>query len=100
MVERQQLAPHALFRPAGRCVHNTLIGPSGLGAHAAVLFESVWLGSQAFFLARVFNANIGAWNTASMTTMAYVCALCTSLCRLQADWTRTMHWTDPVWAQS
>ncbi len=46
------------------------------------LFESVWLGLQAFYGATAFNANIGAWNTASIANMAYVCALCTSLCRL------------------
>jgi hypothetical protein len=40
------------------------------------LFESAWFGSQAFDGATVFNANIGAWNTATMTTMGYVCALC------------------------
>ena len=39
------------------------------------LFESVWLGPQAFYQATAFNANIGAWNTASMKTMASVCAL-------------------------
>jgi surface protein len=33
-----------------------------------------WLGSQAFYSASAFNANIGAWNTASVTNMAYVCA--------------------------
>ncbi len=36
----------------------------------------MWLGLQAFFEAKAFNANIGAWNTASMTTMTTVCALC------------------------
>ncbi len=40
------------------------------------LFASVWLGPQAFNLASAFNANIGAWNTASMTTIVRVCALC------------------------
>jgi hypothetical protein len=45
------------------------------------LFESAWLGSQAFFYASAFNANIGAWNTASMTTMSSVCAVfCHRLC--------------------
>jgi hypothetical protein len=39
------------------------------------LYESVRLGSQAFKYASGFNANIAAWNTASMTTMASVCAL-------------------------
>ena len=33
-----------------------------------------WLGAQAFYAASAFNANIGAWNTASVSTMAYVCA--------------------------
>ncbi len=32
------------------------------------------LGSQAFSSASAFNANIGAWNTASVTTLSYVCA--------------------------
>jgi hypothetical protein len=40
------------------------------------LFESVLLGPQAFKYASAFNANIAAWNTAKMTTMASVCALC------------------------
>jgi hypothetical protein len=35
----------------------------------------VWLDSQAFNGATAFNANIGAWNTARMTTMDYVCSL-------------------------
>ncbi len=33
-----------------------------------------WLGSQAFNGAAAFNANIGAWNTAAVTTLSYVCA--------------------------
>ena len=32
------------------------------------LSASVWLGSQAFNLATVFNANIGAWNVLRVTT--------------------------------
>ncbi len=32
------------------------------------------LGSQAFSSAAAFNANIGAWNTASVTTLFAVCA--------------------------
>ncbi len=40
----------------------------------------MWLGSQAFYGATVFNANIGAWNTAAMTTMASVCALIAIAC--------------------
>ncbi len=40
------------------------------------LSESAWFGAKAFRGATVFNANIGAWNTASMTTMSYVCAVC------------------------
>ncbi len=33
------------------------------------------VGSQAFDYASVFNANIGAWNTASVTTLYQVCAV-------------------------
>jgi hypothetical protein len=40
------------------------------------LFESVWLGSQAFSFATTFNAKIGAWNTAKIANMASVCAHC------------------------
>ena len=31
-------------------------------------------GAQAFYSASAFNANIGAWNTAAVTTLAEVCA--------------------------
>jgi surface protein len=40
------------------------------------LFESAWSGAKAFHGATAFNANIGSWNTASITSMSYVCALC------------------------
>ena len=33
-----------------------------------------WLGAQAFYSASAFNANIGAWNTASVTSLNEVCA--------------------------
>jgi hypothetical protein len=33
-----------------------------------------WLGAQAFYSATAFNANIGAWNTASVSSMQSVCA--------------------------
>ena len=33
-----------------------------------------WLGAQAFRSASAFNANIGAWNTARVTTLYVVCA--------------------------
>jgi hypothetical protein len=36
--------------------------------------DRVWLGSQAFDGAAAFNANIGAWNTARVTTLDLVCA--------------------------
>ncbi len=40
------------------------------------LFESAWIGSQAFNEAKAFNANIGAWNTARIANMASVCSHC------------------------
>ncbi len=36
--------------------------------------DRVWLGSQAFYAANKFNANIGAWNTAKVANMGGVCA--------------------------
>ena len=33
-----------------------------------------WLGAQAFYSAAAFNANIGAWNTARVTSLSQVCA--------------------------
>ena len=33
-----------------------------------------WLGAQAFLLATAFNADIGAWNVAAVTTLTQVCA--------------------------
>ncbi len=33
-----------------------------------------WFGAQAFVYASAFNADIGAWNTASVTTLNSVCA--------------------------
>jgi hypothetical protein len=36
----------------------------------SVIVDRGWLGSQAFDLASAFNANIGAWNTARVTTLA------------------------------
>ncbi len=53
------------------------------GAHAsapthASAFPSAvdrgWLGAQAFRSASAFNANIGAWNTARVTSLDMVCA--------------------------
>ncbi len=35
--------------------------------------DGVWFGSQAFFGASAFNANIGAWNTARVITLGWVC---------------------------
>jgi hypothetical protein len=40
----------------------------------AVGVDRGWLGSQAFRSASAFNANIGAWNTARVTTLSAVCA--------------------------
>jgi hypothetical protein len=42
-------------------------------------------GAQAFYSASAFNANIGAWNTASITTLASVCAASDPAARTMAD---------------
>ena len=69
-------APHVCVRVCARA-------PVRLGARAsapqrASAFPSAvdrgWLGAQAFSSASAFNANIGAWNTASVTTLSRVCA--------------------------
>ena len=46
------------------------------------LFASAWLGSQAFMNAAAFNANIGAWNTASVSNMyqVWLFVACTKRC--------------------
>ncbi len=36
---------------------------------------TAWVGSQAFYEASAFNANIGAWNSAAMTDLSSVCAV-------------------------
>ncbi len=42
-------------------------------------------GAQAFYSAKAFNANIGAWNTASITTFSSVCAAPGPAARTMAD---------------
>ena len=39
------------------------------------IWDTSAVGSQAFRSASAFNANIGAWNTASATTLSSVCAV-------------------------
>ena len=50
-----------------------------------VCVDRVWLGAQAFQSASAFNANIGAWNTAAVTTLSYVCAAPGPAARTTAD---------------
>jgi hypothetical protein len=40
----------------------------------SAIVDRVWLAAQAFLGASAFNANIGAWNTARVTTLQSVCA--------------------------
>jgi hypothetical protein len=78
-------------RPQPTAMHASAVLLSSFGAslisraHFACsvvskLSESVWFGAKAFYGATVFNANIGAWNTARMTSMSYVCAVCHRQC--------------------
>ncbi len=52
-------------------------------------FPSVWtacgFGAQAFSWASAFHANIGAWNTAAVTTLSQVCAARGPAARTTAD---------------
>ena len=56
--------------------------------HAAA--ERRVLGSQAFFSASAFNANIGAWNTARVTSLSTVCAASGPDARTAADCARSV----------
>jgi hypothetical protein len=77
IVERQHVPPHARYRPTGRLrAPCTELTRRGSGLMRRGLLASVWLGSQAFAVATAFNANIGAWNTASMTSMGDVFPYC------------------------
>ncbi len=88
------------------CVHQCAMGMDRLCAHAlagsccglgpkpetlgrASPCPSAWtacgVGAQAFGGASAFNANIGAWNTASVTTLASVCAAPGPAARTMAD---------------
>ncbi len=64
------------------CAHASAGSCCGLGLtpeplNRASPCPSAWtacgFGAQAFHSASAFNANIGAWNTASVSNMAYVC---------------------------
>jgi hypothetical protein len=55
-----------------------VIGRAHIRADTSERLLPAWtvcgFGSQAFWWASEFNANIGAWNTASVTTFNWVCA--------------------------
>ncbi len=51
--------------------------------------DRVWFGSQAFREASAFNANIGAWNTASVSNMQSVCAALSARAARQRGGMRT-----------
>jgi hypothetical protein len=78
-----RLCAHAL---AGSCCGLGLI-PETL--NRANPCPSAWtacgFGAQAFNLAKAFNANIGAWNTAAVTTLYAVCAAPGPAARTMAD---------------
>ncbi len=74
---RARRTPTCCVRPRAR-VCACAIGRPRIGADTcerpSVGVDCVWLGSQAFKEADAFKANIGAWNTASVTTLSEVCA--------------------------
>ena len=73
-------AAHTRPRAASVCarVYACAIGRARIRAgtceHLPAGVDRGWLGAQAFFAASAFNANIGAWNTAAVTTLSSVCA--------------------------
>ena len=68
-------APHECVRVRARaCSIGRPRIRAATGERLPVGVDRGWLGAQAFNSASAFNANIGAWNTASVTTLYYVCA--------------------------
>jgi hypothetical protein len=76
------------------CAHALAGSCCGLGLHPETVNRaspcpSAWtacgFGAQAFYSASAFNANIGAWNTAAVTTLSYVCAAPGPAARTTAD---------------
>jgi hypothetical protein len=65
-----RLCAHA---SAGSCCALGL-KPETLNRASPYPWTACGFGAQAFYKASAFNANIGAWNTASITTLASVCA--------------------------
>ncbi len=74
------------------CAHALVGSCCGLGLKPETLYRaspcpSAWtacgFGAQAF--RSVFNANIGAWNTARVTSLSYVCAAPGPAARTMAD---------------
>ncbi len=66
-----------------------LTHPRGHMRARAFSVDRGWLGAQAFHSAKVFNANIGAWNTARVTTLNQVCAASSARRRATAGGTRS-----------
>ena len=67
-------APHASVRARARMRSGAdASAPQRAGAFRSASTAGGF-GAQAFYSASAFNANIGAWNTASVTTLYQVCA--------------------------
>ena len=70
--------PHTCAHVLRPCARACAIGRARIRADTCerlpVGVDRGWLGAQAFYEAKAFNANIGAWNTASVTTLTGVCA--------------------------
>jgi hypothetical protein len=68
-----------VLRPCARACVRVRFGRPGIRADTCERIRSAWtaggFGSQAFsFAAAAFNANIGVWNTARVTSLSEVCA--------------------------
>ncbi len=70
--------PHTRAHVLRPCASACAIGRPRMRARSvqarSVAVDRGWLGAQAFQYASAFNADIGAWNTASITLLANVCA--------------------------
>jgi hypothetical protein len=78
MQARRTHAPTCCVRARARVRDSARMHPRRRMCALSIGVDCGRLGSQAFQQASAFNANIGAWNTASVSNMILVCAAFTA----------------------
>ena len=75
-----------------RCLRGVIVARPARSAVGVVRCGPRVVGSQAFSSTTAFNANIGSWNTASVSNMKGVCELRTLGITQRATEVRTWQW--------